>query len=291
MLVLNASSLLDDSSHLLSKVISLTTRSSLSINADSILRTRSTSKRSSILELGNQGIDLGLDTLWLNKLALRISGLEEVTVADLNTHQAVWEVGVGKIPLSWSPGLVCENNLNKKHIRQSISNSLVDQVVEREEGIQSVLLCRRLWLLGANGADSLLGEDDGAVAVGLKVDTDVELGSGVVEPLDAGWGANGWETEGLGDVVGGGTVGIGSLDDTDLQVFCELGLACKVTDEGGRKSSDLVAVEETETVLWVLEVVDDSVGVTVEGATAVVWLGLERWWSTLLGLDEVCTAL
>lgn len=154
-----------------------------------------------------------------------------------------------------------------------------------------MLLCWRLWLLGANGADSLLGEDDGAVAVGLKVDADVELGGGVVEPLDTGWCADSWEAEGLGDVVGGGTVGIGSLDDTDLQVLCELGLARKVTDEGGRESSDLVAVEETETVLWVLEVVDDSVGVTVEGATAIVWLGLERWWSTLLGLDEVGTAL
>ena len=82
-----------------------------------------------------------------------------------------------------------------------------------------MLLSWRLWLLGADGADSLLGEDDGAVAVGLEVDADIEFGGSVVKPLDTSWCANGWELECLGDIVGGCAVGVSSLDDTNLQLI------------------------------------------------------------------------
>jgi hypothetical protein len=47
-----------------------------------------------------------------------------------------------------------------------------------------------------------------------------------------------------------------------------------VAEEGGDEGCDTVAVEEAEDVGGVLEVVDDAVGIAVEGATAVAWAGL-----------------
>jgi hypothetical protein len=64
-----------------------------------------------------------------------------------------------------------------------------------------------------------------------------------------------------------------------------------VAEEGGDEGCDAVAVEEAEDVGGVLEVVDDAVGIAVEGATAVAWAGLGRGRSTLVRLYVVGTAL
>lgn len=291
MLILNAASLLNNSRHLLGQVISLASGCSLGIHANGVLSSTGASEGPAILKLGYQGIDFGLNTLWLDELALGVGGLKEVSIADLNAYQAVWKIGVSKVPLSWSPGLVCEDDLNQKHIREGVSNGLVDQVVECEKGIQSVLLTWRLWVLGADSSNGLLGEYNGAVTVGLKVNADVKLGGSMVEPLHTGWCADSWQLEGLGDVVGAGAVGVSSLNNTDLQLVSELGLASKVANKGSGQSGNLISVQKSETVLWVLKVVDDSVCVSIEGAAAVVWLSFQSWRSSLLGLYEIGTTL
>lgn len=78
----------------------------------------------------------------------------------------------------------------------------------------------------------MLAEDDGAVAVGLEVDADVELCSGVVQPLYAGGGADYREAERLLDVLCAGSVGVGGLDDADFEIIAQLCIASEVTDEG-----------------------------------------------------------
>ena len=69
------------------------------------------------------------------------------------------------------------------------------------------------------GFQSLGREDDGSVAVGFKVDSHVELCSGMVQPLDSGRGADDWEAEGFLDIFRGSSVGIGGLYNADFQVF------------------------------------------------------------------------
>jgi hypothetical protein len=39
------------------------------------------------------------------------------------------------------------------------------------------------------------------------------------------------------------------------------------------------------------EVVDQAVGVAIEGAAAVIMACFGGWWGSLLGLDKICTAL
>jgi hypothetical protein len=64
-----------------------------------------------------------------------------------------------------------------------------------------------------------------------------------------------------------------------------------VSEEGGDEGGDAVAVEEAEDVCGVFEVVDDAVGVAVEGAAAVAWAGFGGGRGSLVGLYVVGTAL
>ncbi len=64
----------------------------------------------------------------------------------------------------------------------------------------------------------MVGEDDGAVAVGFEVDADVEAARGVVEVFYACRGADGGELEDFGDVVCAGAVGVGGLDEADFEL-------------------------------------------------------------------------
>jgi len=57
------------------------------------------------------------------------------------------------------------------------------------------------------------------VAVGFKVDANVEALGGVVQVLDSRVGAEDRQLEVLLDVLGGGAVGVGSLDNADLELL------------------------------------------------------------------------
>lgn len=196
--------------------------------------------------------------------ALSIGRLEGVLVADFDADETVGEVGIGHGPVLKGPSLVSKDNLHHEHIRDGISDSLVNKIADGREGLESVLLRRRLGLLLTESTDSLLGEDNSAVTVGLEVDTNVELAGSMVQMLDTSGSADDWELKVLLDVAGAGTVGISSLDDANAEIILEASRANEVANERGIEGRDAVAIEHEEASVRVNPIVDQSVCVTVE---------------------------
>lgn len=108
-----------------------------------------------------------------------------------------------------------------------------------------------------------MGEEDGAMTVSFEVDSTVKLSRGVMEMLDTSRGADNRETEGPGNVGCGGAVGICGLHHTNSK-FGQTGSLDKVCNEGGGEGGNLVPIEEAESTVSIVKVVDDSVSVTVE---------------------------
>jgi hypothetical protein len=225
------------------------------------------------------------------QLTLGVVGLEDRAGVDLDTNETRGQVGVGSEPLLGGPAFVSEDSLNEEHIGESITNSLVDKVGKSLQALQRMLLSWRLGLGVLDDFQSGLRESDGAVTVGLEVNTDVEPQGGVVEMLHTSIGANDGKLEDLLDVVGAGTIGIGGLNDTDLQLLRNTSIASEIADERGRKSGDAVAIQEAEDVALVNEVVDQTVSIAIQGGASIEGSGLGGRRSTLLRLDIVRTAL
>ena len=188
---------------------------------------------------------------------------------DFDTHETGRQIGVGSEPLLGGPALVSEDSLDEKHIGESIANSLVYEVGKSLEALQSVLLSRRLGLGVLDDLQRVLRESHSAVAVGLKVDTNVEPQGSVVEMLHTSVGANDGQLQDLLNVVGAGTVGVSSLDNTDLQLLRNTSIAGEVADERGRKSGDAIAVKKAEDVALVNKVIDQTVSIAVQGGASV----------------------
>jgi hypothetical protein len=81
--------------------------------------------------------------------------------------------------------LVCKHHLDKQEVRERVTHRLVDQVDTGAQNVERLLLARVPGLVLLNRVECVLREDDRAVSVGLKVDTNVELLRCVVEVLDA----------------------------------------------------------------------------------------------------------
>lgn len=162
---------------------------------------------------------------------------------DLYADKARGQVSVGSEPLLEGPALVSENGLDEEHVGQSITNSLVDEVDQSLEALQGMLLSRRLGLGVLDDLQGVLRECDGTVAVGLEVDTDIEPQGSVVQVLHTSVSANDWEFKHLLDVVGAGTVGIGGLNNTNLQLLRNTGIASEIANERGRQSGDTVTIQ------------------------------------------------
>lgn len=135
-------------------------------------------------ELEDNGIDSVLETGRLGQLALSVDGLEDRAVLDNNLDQAVGEVGIGLVPDLGSPLALGEDGLDQEEIREGIADSLVDDLGEGAEGADGNSLGGRRALGGVNGLQGRRAEEDSAVSVGLKVDTDIVLQSLVVQVLD-----------------------------------------------------------------------------------------------------------
>jgi hypothetical protein len=73
--------------------------------------------------------------------------------------------------------------------------------------------------------DSFLREEDCAMSVSFEVNPDIEVSRcSVVKMFDASSGAYDGQLEDLVDVFSGGTVGIGGLDEANLELLVEAGL-------------------------------------------------------------------
>lgn len=238
----------------------------------------------------HQSVDLVLHPDGRLEPAFGIDRDEDVPIRDLDAHEPVGQVRVGGIPLLGPPALVREDDFDEEEVGEGVADGLVDEVDEGAEGFEGGALGGGLGFVFAEAFEGRVGEEDGAVAVGFKVDADVEFGRGVVEVLDARVGADDGQLEVVRDVVGAGAVGVRGLYHADLE-FRETGALGEVADEECGQSGDAVAVEEAEAVFRIDEVVDYSVSITVERCTACEWAGLRRGRSALAGFDKICAAL
>jgi hypothetical protein len=286
-----SSILLHQRLNLSSQLASLDLGLCLCIDTHRVLRPRSTHKASPLDVQTDQLVDLLLDALGLDQLPLGIDSLKDSPIGHLDALEVVGEIDVEALPVLHGPHLMCQHHLGKEYVRDCIADSLIDEIDAGREGVESVLCARTLRLGLANGADGVVGEKNGAVAVGFEVDADVVAGGGVVEVLDAGVGALNGQLEHFLDVFSRGTIGVGSLDDAYLELGVDASNAGHVCEEGCTEGGDAVAVEEVEGLGVVGVVVDNAVGVAIEGAEASVRLGGEACRTTLFGLDEVGATL
>jgi hypothetical protein len=153
-------------------------------------------------------------------------------------------------------------------------------------------LTRRHWFLLVDDADGLVGEFDRPMPIRLEVHADIEVArSRVVEVLDARLGADDLQLQDVAGVLGRRAVGVGGLHEANVEFLLETRAAGEVDDEDRGEGGDAVAVEEVEDLLLVGVVVDDAVGVAVEGAAAFVGVGIGLGGSALLGFDVIGAAL
>ena len=175
--------------HLLRQLIRLRARRRLGIHTHRILSPARTRKRPALRILADQVVDLSLDLLRLREAALGVLGLEDMAIADLDAHEPVRVVGVGREPVVRAPGLVRQDGLDQEQIREGVADGLVDQLRQRRQRRERVSLRGRLRFVRCDGLERGGREEHGAVAVGFEIDADIEALSGVVEVLDPRWRA------------------------------------------------------------------------------------------------------
>ena len=107
------------------------------------------------------------------------------------------------------------------------------------------------------------GEKNCAVAIGFKVDTNVEALSCVMEIFDSCRGTLDWKLESFIDKFCGCAVGIGCLDYTDRKFRSETRFFAEFAEKNSSKCSDTVAIEKAELEIVVDKIVDDSISVAV----------------------------
>lgn len=232
MAVLLATRSLDDLRDLTRQIFGLSFGRSLGVHANGVLGATSTSKGAALAELLDFVVDLGLDAFRAREFALSVRGLEDIAVVDDDFEEAVRQIGVRVEPLLRAPRLVREDGLNKEKVGQRVADGLVDQVDACAEDLEAGGFGWRLGLVILDGAEGLVGEDGGAVAVSLEVDADVELLCGVVQILDTGGCASDRQLERLLYIFGRCAVCIGRLDDTDLDLIRKAGGTHQVAEKG-----------------------------------------------------------
>ncbi|PNY27137.1 Uncharacterized protein TCAP_02931 [Tolypocladium capitatum] len=265
----------DDLGHLVRQLVRFGPGRRLGIHAAGVLGAAGAGKGASAGVLPNDVVDLVLCAGRVAEAALGVGGLEEVLVANLDAHETVGEVGVGHGPILESPPLVGEDDLYHEHVGDGVADGLVDEITNGGERLEGILLCGGLRLLLPEDAHRLLGEDDGAVAVGLEVDANIELARRVVQMLDTRGRADNGEF----------------LDNTNTEVVLQASGVDEVANKGGGERRNAIAVQHEESSVGVDPVVDETVSIAVERAASRARDGLGVLGSSLLGLDKVGTAL
>jgi hypothetical protein len=161
----------------------------------------------------------------------------------------------------------------------------------------------------ADGRERLGREEDGAVTVSLEVDADVVGLGGMVQVLDAGWDARyGYflntcvsivddtsmiTSTDRREVLGGGTVSVRCLDDSDLDLVAQSSSFNELADERSHKSTDLISIQHPERPFVVQVKVHQTIGVTIQTASPLAWLHMfnEGRRKLLLRLDKVGTTV
>ena len=192
----------DNLSNMRSQFLCFLTRICFSVDTNNILCARRTSKCAALDVITAIHVDFCLGAWRGVELAFSVRGLEQRSIEYLNFKETIGEINVGVFPFLWTPALVSQDYFGKEHVRQGITNSLVDEVNAGFEGVERILLARRLWLSVPNELDSWIGEENSAMTVSLEVDTNIESLRGVVEMLDASRRADNRKLEHLLDIFG-----------------------------------------------------------------------------------------
>jgi hypothetical protein len=282
---------LDNPSNMSSEFLRLWARISLSVNANNIFSTRRTSKGAALDVVATIRIDLFLSPFWRVELAFSVGSLEQGAIENFNFQKTIWQVDVRVLPLLWAPTLVSQDDFGEEHVRQSVTDSLVDEVNAGLEGIEGILLAWRLWLRLSDELDGWVGEEHSAVAIRFKVHTDIEALGSVVEVLDASRRANYRKFEHLLYIFGGSAVSVCSLNKTDPQLFAETCISSHFSKKNSAKRRNAITIEQMKHFIVIEVVVDNTVSIAVKRAAAVQWGSVRAWWGPLFGLDVVGTTL
>lgn len=263
----------------------------LCIDTDRVFGTTCTSETPSLVVPRHEGLDLGLEARRRLKLTLRIISFEDGAISNLNTYETGGKVCVSSKPFLGAPRLVGEDSFNQEHVRDSITDRLVDQVSETLQTFNRALLGRGLRLGALNGLQGVLRESNGTMAVGFKVNANVEAHGGMVKMFNTGVGTDGLKLQHFFNVIRAGAIRVGGLNDTNLEVLRNTSTSGQIANEGGGQSGNAITVKEAEDVALINKIVDQTVRVTVQGGATVESRGLRRWRSTLFGLHKIGTAL
>lgn len=94
----------------------------------------------------------------------------------------------------------------------------------------------------------------------------------------------------LGEVVGRTTVGIGSLNNTNLDRI-NTSLLNKFSNEKGSKARDFITIQKPKSTIFGNIVKDDTISITIVRTTSITSLNADTRRSTLLSLDIISTTL
>mmetsp|Transcript_92048 Transcript_92048/g.260195 ORF Transcript_92048/g.260195 Transcript_92048/m.260195 type:complete len:364 (-) Transcript_92048:487-1578(-) len=235
-------------------------------------------------------VDLGLKPLRLHTDALRVSGLEQRSVGDLDLDLPVGQVRVHRQPLRAGPVQRAQDDLHRQHDRNRVANGLVDEIAHGQQptrrgaGLAAALRCRRDALREG------LAEERGAVAVRLEVYADIQLQSGVVAVLHARLGAEDVvRPHRLHRLASGGPVGVGRLHEAQAEAL-DASLSEQLRQEVGQQQRDAVPVQQLEGAGVGEEEIHDPVRVAVQGDKALARAHAHAAGRRLLYLHEVSPA-
>lgn len=155
------------------------------IHSDAILRPAGPHKRPPHIHLPHRTVNQILQTFGTAQSSLRILGDIDHPVGNFHFDQAVRQVFVARVPILRSPAPETEDSLDQEHIGQGIADRLIDHFGESNEVLDGVRCVWRVGLGGLESGQGRRGKKDGAVAVGFKVDTDIEALRCVMQMFDA----------------------------------------------------------------------------------------------------------
>lgn len=86
-----------------------------------------------------------------------------------------------------------ENHLYEQHVRDGITNGLIDEIVQVQQVGEGGQLGGDLWLMLAQFFLRLWGEQDGSVAIRFKINPNIVMFCSVVKVFDSSWNAPDWQ--------------------------------------------------------------------------------------------------
>lgn len=165
----------------------------LGVHPHAVLRPTRPDERPSSRVLGDDEVNNALQARRRLDLPLGVGRAERMAVLHKDLDEPVREVDVRLIPFERTPRAMKEDRLDEEHVREGVSDSLVDELGDGEQVGEAGLVRGRGRRGGRDEGRRFAREEDGSVPVGFKVDANVVGRCRVVEVLDAGRDAGDWD--------------------------------------------------------------------------------------------------